>query len=94
MDVTFGMQSSLPEVYKPGKIYFIRDEGAIYVAISETDIIKYSSYKELETLQNNKQDIIEDIEAIRNDASTGASLAQKFFVVNNDDIDILFEQLN
>ena len=44
MDVTFGQQHDLPEKYKPGKIYFISSEGAIYVATSESDIIKYSSY--------------------------------------------------
>lgn len=89
MKLTFGATHSLPEKYIPGRIYFVEDEGAIYVAVSETEIIQYSSFKNLQ----NKQDIIEDIETIRNDATTGASLAQNFSVINNEDIDILFEQL-
>lgn len=94
MDVTFGQGLNLPEKYKPGMIYFISDEGAIYLATSETDVVKYSSQKELEQLYKNKQDVIEDIETIRTDAAVGASLAQNFSVINNKDIDILFEQLN
>lgn len=90
MKLTFGATHSLPEKYIPGRIYFVEDEGAIYVAVSETEIIQYSSFKNLQ----NKQDIIEDIETIRDGAIVGASLAQNFSVVNNDDIDILFENLN
>ena len=90
MKLTFGATHSLPEKYIPGRIYFIEDEGAIYVAVSETEIIQYSSFKNLQ----NKQDIIEDIETIRDGATIGVSLAQNFSVVNNDDIDILFENLN
>jgi hypothetical protein len=87
MKVTFGATHSLPEKYIPGRIYFIEDGGAIYVAVSETEIIQYSSYAELK----NKQDIIEDIETIRNEASAGASLAQSFSIISNEDIDVLFE---
>lgn len=93
MKLTFGATHSLPEKYIPGRIYFIEDEGAIYIAVSETEVIQYSSFAELKNLKTNKQDIIEDIETIRNDATTGASLAQNFSVINNEDIDILFEQL-
>lgn len=94
MDVTFGQQHDLPEKYKPGKIYFISSEGAIYVATSESDIIKYSSYKELEQLYKNKQDVITDLETIRTEAAKGATLAQSFSVIDNEDIDILFETNN
>ena len=45
-------------------------------------------------MSNSKQDVIEDIETIRESATQGAALAQNFSVVNNEDIDILFEQLN
>jgi hypothetical protein len=87
MKVTFGATHSLPEKYIPGRIYFIEDGGAIYVAVSETEIIQYSSYAELK----NKQDIIEDIGTIRSEASAGASLAQSFSIISNEDIDVLFE---
>ena len=41
MDVTFGQGLNLPEKYKPGMIYFIGNGGAIYFAISETEIQQY-----------------------------------------------------
>lgn len=91
MNVTFGHPSALPEKYVPGKIYFVEGEGAIYVAVSETEIVQYSAYKDLEKLSTSKQDVIEDLETIRTEATKGASLAQNFSVISTDDIDILFE---
>lgn len=83
MYVSFEQPDTLPEKYIPGRIYFIEKEKAIYLAISETEATKYSGYKELE----NKQDIIEDLEIIR----TGAIMAQSISVIDNKDIDALFE---
>lgn len=83
MELTFGKYQSLPEKYTPGKVYFIESEGAIYLAISETEVKKYSGYKELE----NKQDYIEDLDTIR----TGATIAKSISVVETSDIDRLFE---
>ena len=94
MKLTFGAINSLPDKYIPGRIDFIKEEGAIYLAVSETELIQYSGFKDLENLSNSKQDVIEDIETIRESATQGAALAQNFSVVNNEDIDILFEQLN
>ena len=85
MKLTFGATNSLPDKYIPGRIY---------LAVSETELIQYSGFKDLENLSNSKQDVIEDIETIRESATQGAALAQNFSVVNNEDIDILFEQLN
>lgn len=83
MYVSFDNPETLPEKYTPGRIYFIGNEKAIYVAISETEVIKYSGYKELE----NKQDVIEDLEVIR----TGASMAQNISAIDESEIDALFE---
>ena len=93
MELTFGASQSLPEKYIPGRIYFIGDNGAIYVAISETEVVQYSSYKQILELASNKQDIIEDLEVIRNDAALGASMAQSISTIDNSDIDNLFETI-
>lgn len=90
MNVTFVRLSALPDKYIPGKIYFVEGEGAIYVAISESEIIQYSAFKDLKKLSTSKQDVIEDLETIRTEATKGASLAQNFSVINTEDIDILF----
>jgi hypothetical protein len=94
MDVTFGQGLNLPEKYKPGMIYFIGGEGAIYFATSETEIVKYSSYEDLKKLNESKQDTIEDLDTIRNEAAIGATMAQNFSIISNEDIDILFDTNN
>jgi hypothetical protein len=85
MNLSFRQQENVPEVWVPGRIYFIKSEGAIYVA-SETDVVKYSGYKELEAVST----ATEDLETIRNNAATGAAMANEFPTINNEDIDNLF----
>lgn len=94
MKVSFGLPTTLPEKFQPGKIYFVKEEGAIYVAISETDVVQYSNYKDLEKINNAQQNIIEDLETIRDNAEVGANMAKNISVINNEDIDTLFENLN
>ena len=48
----------------------------------------------MEQLYKNKQDVITDLETIRTEAAKGATLAQSFSVIDNEDIDILFETNN
>lgn len=91
MDVNFGIGSNLPEKYIPGTIYFIDSENAIYVAVSETEIVQYSGYKNIEVLNEIKQDKIEDLESIRSNSMLAASALQEVPTIDSGDIDKLFE---
>lgn len=91
MDVAFIIGSNLPETYRPGGIYFIKNEGAIYVATSETELVQYSGQKTTEELIETKQDTIEDLESIREQAALGATAIQEVPTVDSSDIDKLFE---
>jgi hypothetical protein len=82
MKVNFIYVKELPTELLPGGIYFVESEGAIYVASSDTNVTKYSAYKELE----NKQEVIEDLEEIR----TGVNVIENMPVTNSNDIDNLF----
>lgn len=84
MKVKFIRCDKLPETYVSGAIYFVANESAIYVAYSETEIIKYSGYKELE----NGQEVIEDLEE---EIRTGTIIAESVPVVEISDIDNLFK---
>ena len=86
MKINFAYYEDLPTVYTPGSVYFIESDGAIYVAISETEVKKFTDYEELVS----KQDVIEDLDSIRQ----GASIAQNISVIDNTDIDTLFENTN
>lgn len=83
MELGFIQCDVLPEELKPGRIYFVESEGAIYVASSETEYTKYSGYKELEQ----KQEAIEELEE---EIRTGTIVAESIPVANNNDIDNLF----
>ena len=86
MKINFIYRRTLPDVYVPGEIYFVEDEGAIYVATSATNVVKYSAYKTLEE----KQDLIEDLDTIR----TGASIARNITTISTTDIDGILESNN
>ena len=86
MKINFIYRRTLLDVYVPGEIYFVEDEGAIYVATSATNVVKYSAYKTLEE----KQDLIEDLDTIR----TGASIARNITTISTTDIDGIFESNN
>lgn len=49
MNLTFSKESTLPESFVPGRIYFT--EGGIYVALSETTLERYS-VSNIEDLEN------------------------------------------
>lgn len=86
MKINFAYHEDLPTSYTPGSVYFVESEGTIYVAVSETEVKKFTDYEELLT----KQDVIEDLETIRQ----GASIAQNISVIDNTDIDNMFELNN
>lgn len=86
MKINFAYHEDLPTSYIPGSVYFVESEGAIYVAVSETEVKKFTDYEELVS----KQDVIEDLDSIRE----GAFIAQNISVIDNTDIDTLFENTN
>ena len=86
MKINFSYHEDLPTSYTPGSVYFVENEGAIYVAVSETEVKKFTDYEELLT----KQDVIEDLEINRQ----GASIPQNISVIDNTDIDNMFELNN
>lgn len=90
-NVNFGIGSNLPDRYIPGTIYFIDSDHAIYVAVSETELVQYSGYKNVEVLNETKQDKIEDLESIRNNSMLAASALQDVPTIEFGDIDKLFE---
>lgn len=93
MNVSFSLLEKLPDVFEPGKIYFIKEEGAIYVALSETEVEQYSHFQNIEDLSNSQQKIVEDLEIIRTNAEAGAEMAKTISVISNDDINTLFENI-